>query len=42
MRRALVAVSAFDVDAKIVSYGAPSAAVLSVAKEFQATISRVL
>jgi hypothetical protein len=35
MRRALAAVSSFGIDARIVSFGAPSAALLSVAEEFQ-------
>ncbi len=35
MRRARAAVSAFEIDARIVSFGAPSAALLSVAQEFQ-------
>ena len=35
MRRGLELVSSFDIDARIVSYGAPSPAVLGIAKDFE-------
>jgi hypothetical protein len=35
MRRALMAISMFDIDARIVSYGPPSEALLNLVKEFQ-------
>lgn len=34
-RRSLELVSLFDIDARIVSYGAPSPAVLAIAKDFE-------